>query len=89
VTRVVHRIDVDRIEIVGPGVDRLDAGQLRQLVQQAIVAELGGAPLPSGPTMRASVRVDVAAPAPSDAAALARYVAGGVARALIGRPGRG
>jgi hypothetical protein len=89
VTRVVHRIDVDRIEIVGPSVDRLDAGQLRQLVRQAIVAELGAAPLPSGRTMRASVRVDVPAPAPGDAAALARRVAGGVARALNGRSGRG
>jgi hypothetical protein len=85
-TRRTYRVDIDRV-IVRAGVERVDARELRALVERAVARELADAPLPPGRTMRAAVQIASRA-MPAGAAGVASAVAAGVARAA-GGPARG
>jgi hypothetical protein len=79
-------ITVERVVVRGAA--RVDAGELRALIVDAVTRELSRAPLPTGRVMRASIQADAASVA-SGGPGLARAVAGGVARAIGGGPKHG
>ena len=83
-TRWTHHVDVDRIVIRGAGVERLDANELRTLVEGAVARELGEAALPAGRTMRAAVQITARSIEKGVAAGLAAAVASSIATAAGG-----
>jgi hypothetical protein len=82
----VYHVDVDRVVLVGAG--KLDAHELRGLIEASFRRELVGASLPDGRTMRAAVRVSVRS-LKGGAPAIAGAVATGFARAISGGATRG
>jgi hypothetical protein len=83
-TRHVYRVDVGRVVVTGAGAARIDARELRTLVENAVAREMANCALPGGRTRRATVSVNTPALTGSSAPALAGAVAAGLARALGG-----
>ena len=88
-TRWIHYLDVDRVVVRGAGVERLDATELRTLVERAVARELGEAQLPAGRTMRADVQITARSVAKGGAAGVAAAVASGIVDAAGGGTRRG
>jgi hypothetical protein len=82
-------IDVDRIVVRGVGVAGLEAGEVRRLVEEALVTRLSDAPTPAGRATRASVVVETNALVTGGPGGIARAVASGVVQAATGRASRG
>ena len=82
--RDVYQIDIDRVVVVGADAKRMDAGALRALVESAIARDVANAALPTGRTMRASVRVDASSLA-GGSPVVAKAVSTAVTRAIGGR----
>jgi len=82
----IWSLEVDRVRIVGAGVDAVASTELRAIVAEALENVLETAPLPPGRAARAAVEVRV--PSLTSPAAIADAVAQGVARAM-GVPARG
>jgi hypothetical protein len=76
-------IEVARVVVTGAGARGPRTAELQGLIADALARELGAARLPTGTTMRASVRMQ--RPLAGGAPAVAAAVAAGVARAAGGR----
>jgi hypothetical protein len=85
-TRTVYQLQVGRIVARGNGAGRIDASELRGLLEQAVTRALESAALPLGRTTRSLVRFDASA-GPLSTPGLADAIGQGVARALGGTTG--
>jgi len=81
-TRLVHRIEIDRVVVRGASGQGLEAAELRTLVENAVRQAIGSAALPNGRSVRASVQVSASSLA--SGGAIAAAVGNGVSRAVGG-----
>ncbi|HEX7979876.1 MAG TPA: hypothetical protein VF461_14810 [Gemmatimonadaceae bacterium] len=79
---MIWHLDVDRVRIVGAGVQGLDAAELRLLVERAVHSAVEALPLPNGRTAHASVEVQVSSL--SGPSAISSAVARGITQAVRG-----
>lgn len=86
-TRIVHRIEIDRVVVRGAAGFGLAAAELRTLVEGAVRQALAGSALPNARSVRASVQVSASSLA--SGGAIATAVGNGVARAIGGGRARG
>ncbi|MFD0119443.1 hypothetical protein ACFVZL_36235 [Streptomyces sp. NPDC058320] len=84
---VGHRVEVDRVVVLGTQVADLSTEELRELVAAAVTREVRRTRLPAGRTVRASVRLP-ARPVDGGGRAVADAIGSGVAQALGGGHGR-